>query len=47
MVSDEWAALARQRGLTLGEYLNGMSYSEQRRIGLKILRDLGILKYAS
>jgi hypothetical protein len=44
MVSDRWASLARQEGKTLSQYLDGMTYSEQRQVGLKILRELGILE---
>jgi hypothetical protein len=44
MATEEWARLARENGLSLGDYLKGMSAAEQRRIGLKILRDLGVLK---
>lgn len=44
MVSDEWTKLAREDGKTLRDYLKSMPYAEQRRIGLKILRELGILK---
>ena len=44
LITEEWAELAREDGLSLKDYLNQMSYAKQRSTGLKILREFGILK---